>query len=112
MLRAEGYHARGYYESDSTLRAVVDAIRDGAFSPSEHSRYRGLMDTLLNRDAYLLFADFAAYLEAQEQVDALFRQPQQWARRAVLNIAGMGGFSSDRTIRDYAETIWNIPLGD
>ena len=107
-LRAEGYHPRGYYEQDETLRAVVDAIGGGAFSPSEHDRYRGLMDTLLNRDAYLLFADFKAYLEAQREVDELFRQPQQWARRAVLNIAGMGAFSSDRTIRDYAETIWDM----
>ena len=109
-LRATGYHPRGYYEDNPVLRAVLDAITDGAFSPSEHDRYRGLIDTLLNRDAYLLLADFAAYLEAQAEVDALYRQPQQWARRAVLNIAGMGAFSSDRTIRDYAETIWDMPL--
>ena len=109
-LREEGYSPRSYYEQNETLRAVMDAIATGAFSPGEHDRYRGLMDTLLNRDAYLLLADFAAYLEAQDEVDALYRQPQQWARRAVLNIAGMGGFSSDRTIRDYAEQIWSIPL--
>ncbi|MCA9696532.1 MAG: glycogen/starch/alpha-glucan phosphorylase, partial [Myxococcales bacterium] len=58
---------------------------------------------------YLLLADFAAYLEAQSRADVLFAQPEVWAGEAIHNIAGMGFFSSDRTIREYARTIWNMP---
>lgn len=109
-LRAEGYTPRSHYETNPTLRRVLEAIAGGSFSPGHHDRYRGLVDTLLNRDSYLLLADFAAYLEAHEQVDALYREPERWAEQAILNIAGMGGFSSDRTIRDYAQAIWNMPV--
>ncbi|MFO7561863.1 MAG: glycogen/starch/alpha-glucan phosphorylase [Enhygromyxa sp.] len=109
-LRAEGYAPRRYYQRDPVLRRVLDAIAEGAFSPHEHDRYRALIDTLLNRDSYLLLADFADYIAAHNRVDALYRQPEIWAERAILNIAGMGGFSSDRTIREYARTIWNMPV--
>ncbi len=75
----------------------------------EPARYRGLVDALLwGGDHYLLLADYDSYLQAQARVDALFRDPQAWARSAVLNVAGMGMFSSDRTIREYARQIWNI----
>jgi starch phosphorylase len=107
-LRAEGYTPRDYYERDPKLKRVLDAIAQGSFSPGDEHRYRGLVETLLNRDTYLLLADFADYLAAQERVDALYRNPQAWAERAILNIAGMGGFSSDRTIREYARSIWGL----
>jgi starch phosphorylase len=68
-----------------------------------------LIDTLLNRDTYLLLADFGDYLAAQDRVDVLYRNPEAWAELAILNIAGMGRFSSDRTIREYARTIWGMP---
>lgn len=109
-LRATGYVPRRYYDANQTLRRTIDAIADGAFSPGQSDRYRGLMHTLLNRDSYLLLADFADYLDAHARVDALYRQPERWAEHAILNIAGIGGFSSDRTIRDYARTIWNMPI--
>ncbi|HLT35492.1 MAG TPA: glycogen/starch/alpha-glucan phosphorylase [Enhygromyxa sp.] len=109
-LRTVGYLPRRCYQRDPVLRKVLDAIAEGAFSPHEHDRYRTLVDTLLNRDSYLLLADFADYLAAHARVDALYRQPAVWAEHAILNIAGMGGFSSDRTIREYAETIWNMPV--
>ncbi|KIG18587.1 Glycogen phosphorylase [Enhygromyxa salina] len=109
-LRTQGYEPRTHYETEPKLKAVLDAITEGAFSPNETDRYRGLVNTLLNRDAYMLLADFADYLAAQERVDALYQQPDEWARHAILNIAGMGGFSSDRTIREYARTIWDMPV--
>jgi starch phosphorylase len=109
-LRAAGYVPKRYYQRDPTLRRVIDAIGEGAFSPHEHDRYRALMDTLLNRDSYLLFADFHDYLAAHARVDALYRQPSVWAHHAILNIASMGEFSSDRTIRQYAKAIWKMPL--
>ncbi|MFV8754816.1 glycogen/starch/alpha-glucan phosphorylase [Nannocystaceae bacterium ST9] len=108
-LRARGYAPRQYYEQNPTLRRVLDAIAGGAFSPGDEHRYRGLVESLLCRDAYVLLADFADYLHAQARVDQLFRAPEQWAGRAILNIAGMGGFSSDRTIREYAREIWGMP---
>ena len=109
-VRRLGYDPRLYYEENAQLKAVLDAIAGGAFSPGDPGRYRGLVDSLLNRDAYMLLADFAAYVSAQQRVDAMFATPEVWADKAIRNIAGMGGFSSDRTIRDYARTIWNVKV--
>ncbi|HTT11225.1 MAG TPA: glycogen/starch/alpha-glucan phosphorylase [Burkholderiaceae bacterium] len=108
-VRARGYEPRRHYEQDLRLRSVLDAIARGDFSPGEPERYRTLVDSLLYRDPYLLLADFTAYVAEQERVDALFRTPEAWADKAIRNIAGMGAFSSDRTIRDYARMIWNVP---
>jgi starch phosphorylase len=109
-VRELGYDPRLHYEENATLRRVIDAIAHGAFSPGEPERYRALVDSLLHRDAYLLFADFAPYLEAQHRVDRLYATPKEWAHKAILNIAGMGAFSSDRTIREYARGVWNLPV--
>ena len=112
-LRRSGYQPMRLYENNPTLKAVLDAIGSGAFSPQEPTRYRGLVDSLLwGGDHYLLLADYDAYVHTQTLVDELFRTPAQWAARAIANVAGMGSFSSDRTIREYASQIWNVePLG-
>ena len=108
-LRKSGYQPMRLYESNPRLKAVLDAISRGLFSPAEPARYRGLVDALLwGGDHYLLLADYAAYVEAQHRVDTLYRQPGEWAGRAIANVAGMGSFSSDRTIRNYATQIWNV----
>ena len=108
-LRASGYQPMRYYESTPSLKAALDAIGSGLFSPDDPGRYRGLVDSLLwGGDHYLLLADYASYVETQGRVDALYRDPAAWARRAILNVAGMGAFSSDRTIGEYAKQIWNI----
>jgi starch phosphorylase len=108
-LKRHGYQPMRYYEGNAILKAVLDAISGGAFSPEEPARYRGLVDSLLwGGDHYLLLADYAAYIDAQQQVDTLFRTPHAWAARAIANVAGMGSFSSDRTIREYARQIWNL----
>ncbi|MBK9362402.1 MAG: glycogen/starch/alpha-glucan phosphorylase [Rubrivivax sp.] len=107
--RAAGYQPLRLYEADARLKAVLDAIGGGAFSPDEPGRYRGLVDSLLwGGDHYLLLADYADYVATQDRVDALYRDPRAWSAKAVANVAGMGAFSSDRTIRDYARTIWNV----
>jgi glycogen phosphorylase len=96
-------------ENNPALKAVLDAINSGAFSPEEPGRYRGLVDSLLwGGDHYMLLADFDAYVATQLRVDALYRQPSAWAAKAIANVAGMGVFSSDRTIKQYATQIWNV----
>jgi starch phosphorylase len=108
-LRRTGYQPMRLYETNPALRAVLDAIAGGAFSAGEPGRYRALVDSLLwGGDHYLLLADYAAYVAAQSQVDELYRQPALWAERAITNVASMGVFSADRTIREYATAIWNI----
>jgi glycogen phosphorylase len=107
-LRARGYQPRSYYDNNPSLKAVLDAIRDGRFSPEEPGRFQGIYDTLVNwGDHYLLLADFASYVATQAKVDALYRNADAWSRKAVLNVAGMGAFSSDRTIAEYADQIWH-----
>jgi starch phosphorylase len=84
-------------------------IASGYFSPAEPVRYQPLVDVLTHGgDQYLLLADYASYIACQEQVDAVYRQPQLWTRKAILNVANMGKFSSDRTIKEYAEQIWGV----
>ena len=107
--RAAGYQPMKICESNPVLKAVLDAVGGGAFSPDEPGRYRGLVDSLLwGGDHYLLLADFDSYLAAQARVDALYREPQAWAAKAILNVAGMGPFSADRTIAQYARQVWGI----
>ena len=88
---------------------MLDAVAGGQFSPDEPGRYRALIDSLLwGGDRYMLLADFDAYLAAQARVDALYGDRDGWARKAIANVAGMGLFSSDRTIRAYATEVWGL----
>ncbi len=108
-LKHSGYQPMRYYENTPGLKAVLDAIAGDQFSPDEPGRYRALVDSLLwGGDHYLLLADYASYVATQSQVDDLYRQPTQWCAKAISNVAGMGAFSSDRTIREYARQIWHI----
>jgi starch phosphorylase len=108
-IKSLGYDPRLHVEENAQLRAALDAIGGGAFSPGEPDRYRGLVESLLARDTYLLMADFAGYVATQSRVDALYRDPAAWATMALRNIAGMGEFSVDRTIRNYVERVWTLP---
>ena len=105
-LRAVGYDPRWIAGENAALKQVLDAIGNGAFSPGEPKRYRALMDGLLGADPYLLVADFADYVATQARVDALYRDRDAWNACALLNIAGMGFFSTDRTVREYTDKIW------
>jgi starch phosphorylase len=109
-IRMRGYQPRSYYEGDPHLAAAVDAIGDGSFSPEEPERYQSIYDALVNwGDHYLLLADYASYVATQAQVDRLYRDHDAWTRKAIHNVAGMGPFSSDRTIAQYAHEIWHTP---
>ena len=104
-----GYQPLRIYESHPRIKAVLDAIAGGQFSPEEPGRYRGLVDSLLwGGDPYMLLADFDSYVATQAQVDALYRDRTAWAKKAIANVAGMGFFSSDRTIAEYARQVWGL----
>jgi starch phosphorylase len=108
-LSRGGYQPLRLYESNPTLRAALDAISSGQFSPDEPDRYRGVVDALLaGGDYYKLLADYDAYVAAQRRVDALYRDGEAWVRCAIANVSGMGALSSDRAIREYATRIWGI----
>ena len=107
--QADGYRPSEIVAANPELAATLEMIRGGAFSPRGADDARLLVDRLTSDgEPFLVLADFATYCEAQDRVDALYRQPEEWSRRAVLNTVGMGPFSSDRSVREYAERIWNI----
>ena len=106
---AVGYNPWDYYNSQPELKQTLDMLRDGYFSPEERGRYKSVFDNLTyHGDHYRLLADYASYITCQDQVGALYRDSVVWTQKAILNVAGMGQFSSDRTIAQYAKTIWNV----
>jgi len=108
-ISANGYNPWDIYNSNAELKQTLDMINSSYFSPDEPQRFQPIFDALTGYgDHYLLLADYASYLACQDRVDALYRDPGEWARRAILNVAGMGKFSSDRTILEYAKTVWNV----
>ena len=109
-LWAKGYNPWDYYHADEELRAVVDWLGSDYWTPGESGAFAAVHDSLLKHgDPFLVFADFRAYCEAQAKVDAAYRDQARWAKAAILNTARVGKFSSDRTIREYAEQIWKLP---
>jgi len=108
QLRHDGYNPRDHYDSNHELKRTIDMIANGFFCPGDPNRYKSLIDGLLQQDPYFLLADYGAYIAAQERVDALYQDSEEWSRKAILNVLQCGHFSSDRTIREYAEKIWHI----
>ena len=107
--REKGYQPRHFYDNDPELHLVLNQIRDGAFSPGDQHRFQRIYQSLVEHgDQYLLLADYASYVASQSAVDAHYGDQADWHRRALLNVAAMGQFSSDRTIADYARAIWHV----
>jgi starch phosphorylase len=106
-LAASGYRPRDCYESDADLKAAVDLIASGAFSGDDPEPARAIVANLLDDDRFMALADFRAYLDAQAEVDAAYADQDNWVRKAVLNVARAGYFSSDRSIRDYLSRVWH-----
>ncbi|HAS54917.1 MAG TPA: glycogen phosphorylase, partial [Nitrospiraceae bacterium] len=108
-LRRKGCNPWDIYHQNEELRKALDMIASGFFLPDMPRHFQPIFDALLHHgDKYLLLADYAAYIASQERVDALYRDKEEWARRAVLNVAGMGFFSSDRTVKEYADKVWKV----
>ncbi|MBI5007831.1 MAG: glycogen/starch/alpha-glucan phosphorylase [Nitrosomonadales bacterium] len=109
QTRRQGYFPMDIYRSNAELRQALDMLASGYFCPDEPKRYQGVVDALLMQgDGFMLLADYAAYVACQDKVGELYRDRREWTRRAILNVAGMGKFSSDRTIREYAEHVWHV----
>jgi starch phosphorylase len=113
--RQRGYRPRDYYEADIELALAVDAIGSGVFSKGDRGLFRPLVDALLNDDQYMLLADYRSYVEASERAAAAYGDAEAWTRMSILNTARSGFFSSDRSVREYAERIWQVaavPVAD
>ncbi|MDX8516982.1 glycogen/starch/alpha-glucan phosphorylase [Mesorhizobium dulcispinae] len=108
--RNNGYNPRGVIESSPELSQAVSAISSGVFSPDDPNRYRDLMNGLYQGDWFMVAADFDSYAACQREVDVVWRNSPDWYARAIRNVARVGWFSSDRTIRQYAKEIWNVPV--
>ena len=107
--RNNGYDPQALIDASPELSQALEAISTGVFSPDNPTRYAELIDGLYQHDWFMVAADFDAYAAAQREVDDVWRDSPDWHARAIHNVARMGWFSSDRTIRQYAEEIWNVP---
>jgi len=107
--RRKGVDAGAVISASTDLKGVVDALSSGLWSPGDNGRYRPIVDSLYHGDWFMVASDFDAYARTQRDVDAIWRNPGDWTAKAILNTVNMGWFSSDRTIREYARDIWNVP---
>ncbi len=109
QVRKNGYDNWSYYTKNAELKQVIDQLRDGFFSPEEPNLFHPIVNALLESgDYYMILADFEAYCNTQKEIDALYAKPAEWYKKAIHNVARVGKFSSDRTIRDYADEIWGV----
>jgi starch phosphorylase len=106
--KRQGYRPREVYEQNQDLREALDLIASGFFSPEDRALFRPLVDSLLTEDRYMVLADFADYARAHQEVVRAYQDQEAWSRKAILNVARTGRFSSDRTIREYARDIWGV----
>jgi len=102
------YRPRDYYESDPRLKRVLDELASDRFCPGEPGLFRWVRDVLLNRDDYFLMADFGSYIGAQTEISTEYLHREAWTRKAILNVARIGMFSSDRAVTEYAREIWHL----
>ncbi|XP_078001241.1 glycogen phosphorylase, muscle form-like [Glandiceps talaboti] len=107
-LQEKGYKAMDYYEKNPELKQAIDQIKGGYFSPWDQGCFKDVGDVLLYHDRFCLLADYEAYIQSQEKVSALYKDTVAWSKKCLMNIAGSGKFSSDRTIEQYAREIWGV----
>ncbi|XP_070774206.1 glycogen phosphorylase, muscle form-like isoform X2 [Enoplosus armatus] len=107
-LDQRGYHAEEYYNRLPELKQAIDQIAGGFFSPKQHDLFKEIVNMLMHHDRFKVFADYEDYIKCQEKVNALYKNPKEWTKMVIYNIAGCGKFSSDRTITQYAREIWGM----
>jgi len=112
-IHADGYNPQKVYENDEELKQVIDQIHEGFFSPEDPELFHPITNALLNQgDYFMVLGDYRNYVDKQEMVEEDYRKEFEWNRRAIINVANMGHFSSDRSIRDYCERIWDVEIAD
>jgi starch phosphorylase len=107
-VKREGYRPKAYVEGNAELRETLELVAAGRFSNGDREVFRPLVENLLSSDPFLVLADYAAYVACQERVSAAWDDQAAWTRMSILNTARAGKFSSDRAIREYCDSIWNI----
>jgi starch phosphorylase len=108
--QAQGFQPREIYDKDSRVRRVIDTLSSDRFSNNEFGLFRWVYETLVYRDRYFHLADLGSYIETHERAQRDFADTENWTRRAMLNVARMGKFSSDRTVLEYATDIWGLAI--
>jgi glycogen phosphorylase len=108
MRELHSYDPRQYYENDPSLKRVLDALASDRFCPGDPGALKWIPETLLSRDDYFVVADFASYVATQGRISREYLEPALWVRKAILNVARISRFSSDRTVREYASEIWGL----
>ncbi|MEM8716500.1 MAG: glycogen/starch/alpha-glucan phosphorylase, partial [Cyanobacteria bacterium P01_G01_bin.4] len=107
-LKKAGYSPWDYYSTNSRLQEAIDLVASGFFSHGNVELFRPLIASLLNDDPYCVLADFQSYSDCQVLVGEAYRNRDKWTRMSILNSARMGKFSSDRSVRDYCQSIWKV----
>jgi len=106
--QANGFQPREVYDADPRIRRVIDVLSSDRFSPNEFGLFRWVYETMVYRDRHFHLADLPSYIVTHERAQRDFSDRENWSRRAMLNVARMGKFSSDRTIVEYARDIWHL----
>jgi starch phosphorylase len=110
-LRRRGYNPYEYIEQNPALKETIDLIRSNFFSPVEHGLFEPIVNDIVRSDHFLVCADFPAYCRIQDIVSGVYyRDSEEWTKKSIVNVAKSGRFSSDRTIAEYAEQIWDVPF--
>jgi len=107
-LKENGYNPLEYYEGNKELKKIIDMISSNYFNASELGIFQPIIEKLLHDDYYCLFADYQSYIDAQDKVSELYMNTNEWTKKTVLNVARVAKFSSDRSIKEYAEKIWKV----
>lgn len=108
LMKSKGYNPLHYYQTNSGLKQVIDALLSDYFCPREPGLFQSIVNSLLYHDEYMLMADYQAYVDCQDRVSEAYKDQTQWTRMSILNVARMGKFSSDRTIQEYCDDIWRV----
>ena len=107
-LKEVGYNPHKYYEANTNLKRVIDMIKSNYFNINEPGIFNSIIDGLLNDDNYCLFADYQSYIDMQDEVNREYKNVDEWTKRSIYNVARIGKFSSDRSVKEYAENIWKV----
>ncbi len=105
---AEGYKPREYYEKNPVIKGAIDMLYGDTLTPNQPGRLSHFANDLIHHDPYLVLADFDDYAKAQTRIDAAYQDKSRWAKMAIINAASVSKFSSDRSIKDYVDTIWHL----